>query len=83
MEKRDLDLISRHQDLDPELKRLYQEHLEFEEQLEVFNKRVYLSPTEELERKTLQKKKLKGRDLIERILVKLRHKERESVNQGP
>ncbi|MBI4963587.1 MAG: DUF465 domain-containing protein [Desulfomonile tiedjei] len=76
MEKRDLDLITRHEDQDPELKRLWQEHLEFEEQLEVFNKRVYLSPTEELERKTLQKKKLKGRDQIERILVRLRQDEK-------
>lgn len=75
MEQRDLDLIAQHRERDPELNRLWQEHLEFEEQLDVFNKRVYLSPTEELERKTLQKKKLKGRDQIERILVRLRHQE--------
>jgi uncharacterized protein len=75
MEKRDLDLIAVWQDKDPELNRLWQEHLEFEEQLESFNKRVYLSPTEDLERKTLQKKKLKGRDQIERILAKLRQRE--------
>lgn len=72
MEQRDLDLIAEWQEKDPELKRLWQEHVEFEEQLEVFNKRVYLSPAEEMERKTLQKKKLKGRDQIEKILVKLR-----------
>jgi uncharacterized protein len=72
MEQRDLDLITKHREQDAELNRLWQEHLEFEEQLEVFNKRVYLSPTEEMERKTLQKKKLKGRDQIERILVRLR-----------
>ncbi len=75
MEKRDLDLIAAWQDKDPELNRLWQEHLEFEEQLETFNKRVYLSPTEEMERKTLQKKKLKGRDQLERILDKLRQRE--------
>ena len=75
MEKKDLDLIAVWQGKDPELNRLWQEHLEFEEQLESFNKRVYLSPTEEMERKTLQKKKLKGRDQIERILVKLRQRE--------
>lgn len=77
MEQRDLELIEKHRKMDAELNRLWQEHLEFEEQLDVFNKRVYLSPTEELERKTLQKKKLKGRDQIERILVRLRHQERE------
>ena len=72
MEQRDLDLIEEWKEKDPELKKLWQEHLEFEEQLEVFNKRIYLSPGEQLERKTLQKKKLKGRDQIERILIKLR-----------
>ncbi len=72
MEQRDLDLIDAWKEKDPELKRLWQEHLEFEDQLDVFNKRIYLSPSEELERKTLQKKKLKGRDQIERILAKLR-----------
>jgi uncharacterized protein len=73
MEQRDLDLIEEWKGQDPELKRLWQEHLEFEEQLAFFNKRVYLSPTEELERKTIQKKKLKGRDQIERILAGLRN----------
>ncbi|MGO9569949.1 MAG: DUF465 domain-containing protein [Desulfomonilaceae bacterium] len=75
MEKRDLDLIAVWQAKDPELNKLWQEHLEFEEQLASFNKRVYLSPTEEVERKTLQKKKLKGRDQIERILAKIRQQE--------
>jgi len=72
MERRDLELIERWKERDPELNRLWTEHLEFEELLQSFNKRLYLSPTEELERKTLQKKKLKGRDQIERILIKLR-----------
>ncbi len=75
MEQRDLDLIAKWKDREPELKTLWEEHLEFEEQLECFNKRPYLSPTEEMERKMLQKKKLKGRDRIERILVKLRKSE--------
>jgi uncharacterized protein YdcH (DUF465 family) len=72
MEKRDLDLIAEWKDKDPELRKLWQEHIEFEEQLEFFNKRVYLSATEELERKTIQKKKLRGRDDIERILTRIR-----------
>lgn len=72
MEQRDLDLIEKWKDKDPELNKLWQEHLEFEEHLDAFNKRVYLSPTEELERKTIQKKKLRGRDQIERILIRLR-----------
>lgn len=72
MEKSDLDLIEAWKDRVPELKKLWEEHLEFEEQLEQFNSRVYLSTAEEVERKTLQKKKLKGRDSIERILRRIR-----------
>jgi len=72
MEQEDLDLITEWKERDPELKRLWQEHLEFEEQLEAFNRRVYLSASEQTERKIIQKKKLKGRDLIERILLRLR-----------
>jgi len=72
MEQEDLDLITEWKERDLELKRLWQEHLEFEEQLEAFNRRVYLSASEQTERKIIQKKKLKGRDLIERILLRLR-----------
>jgi uncharacterized protein YdcH (DUF465 family) len=72
MEKSDLELIEAWKERVPELKKLWEEHLEFEEQLERFNSRVYLSTAEEVERKTLQKKKLKGRDSIERILRKIR-----------
>lgn len=72
MEQRDLDLITEWKEKDPELKKLWSEHLEYEEQLDAFNKRVYLSAAEQIERRTLQKKKLKGRDLIERILSKIR-----------
>jgi len=72
MEQKDLDLITKWKEREPELKTLWEEHLEFEEQLESFNRRPYLSPTEEIERKTIQKKKLKGRDQIERILTRLR-----------
>lgn len=72
MERRDLELINIWKEKDGELSKLWQDHLEYEEQLEVFNKRLYLSHSEELERKTLQKKKLRGRDQIEKILSKYR-----------
>lgn len=75
MERADLELIERWKDKEPELQRLWEEHLAFEDQLEAFNKRVYLSPEEQMDRKTIQKKKLKGRDQIERILIELRRKE--------
>ncbi len=78
MEQRDLVLIEQWKGRHPELKRLWDEHLEFEEQLDRFNKRLYLSTSEEMERKTIQKKKLKGKTQIEMILRQLRQQHPES-----
>ncbi|MEW6350981.1 MAG: DUF465 domain-containing protein [Thermodesulfobacteriota bacterium] len=75
MEKWDLELIDKWKDKDAQLSRLWQEHLEFEEQLDAFSKRLYLSTAEEMEKKTIQKKKLQGRTEIERILIRLRKSE--------
>ncbi len=72
MEKRDLDLIQKYVSTDPELKRFWDEHEGFERRLEEFNRRLYLTPEEELERKRIQKLKLAGRDQIEKILSKYR-----------
>lgn len=75
MEERDLELIRRVIDLEPELKQRLAEHEEFERKLEEFNRRPYLTSEETLERKRLQKLKLAGRDRIEQILAKYREKE--------
>lgn len=75
MERRDLDLIEQHLNKDEKLTMLYKEHLDFERALEKYNSKPYLTPQEEMERKTLQKKKLHGRDLIESILNGYRKKE--------
>ncbi|MGB9698310.1 MAG: DUF465 domain-containing protein [Thermodesulfobacteriota bacterium] len=72
MEKRDLELIQKYINVDPELKRYMQEHEEFEKKLEEMNRRIYLTPEEEVERKKIQKLKLAGRDRIEAILAKYR-----------
>ncbi len=72
MEKRDLELIQKYIEVDAELKRYVQEHEEFERRLEEFNRRLYLTPAEEVERKKIQKLKLAGRDRIEAILAKYR-----------
>jgi uncharacterized protein YdcH (DUF465 family) len=78
MEERDLELIRRYSNKDKALSELYQEHLDLERELESFNNRAYLSPTEEMERKTIQKKKLLGRDRMESILRKYREREKAS-----
>ncbi len=72
MEKRDLELIQKIIPSHPELKRYMEEHEELEKKLEDFNRRLYLTPDEEIERKRLQKQKLAGRDRIEAILAKYR-----------
>lgn len=75
MEERDLELIRRIIDREPELQQRLAEHEEFERRLEEFNRRPYLTSDETLERKRLQKLKLAGRDRIEQILAKYREKE--------
>jgi len=72
MEKRDYELIQKYISTDAELKKRMEEHEEFERKLQEFNRRIYLSPAEELEKKRLQKLKLAGRDRIEAILSKYR-----------
>ncbi|HPS94593.1 MAG: DUF465 domain-containing protein [Syntrophaceae bacterium] len=73
MEDTDLQLIRKLIPKDKELKRLWDEHLEYEEKLDQFNKRRYLSTEEEIRRKELQKLKLQGKDLIEEILRRYRN----------
>lgn len=52
-----------------EAERLRQEHQELKSRLNELNARVYLSPSEELERKTLQKLKLATKDRIAALTV--------------
>ena len=75
MEQGDLKLIEKYSVNDNVLNGLYQEHLDFERELEKYNSKPYLTPAEELERKNLQKKKLIGRDRIEQILREYRKKD--------
>ena len=76
MEKRDEDLVTRllAEPGSDELRKLMGEHRGYETRLDEFNKRVYLSDQEQVERKRLQKLKLAGRDRIEQILAEHRKK---------
>ena len=58
---------------------MWNEHREYERQLEDFNRRPYLTAAETIERKRLQKLKLAGRDRIEQILAQHRQKENMSM----
>ena len=47
---------------DDSFRRLYEEHLKYERQLKTFEKAHYLTPEQEMQRKTVQKLKLSGKD---------------------
>ncbi len=72
MEKKDEELIQSLLSFDAELKQYYEEHLALEQRLSEFNRRLYLTPEQELEKKQLQKRKLSGKDQIMKILDKHR-----------
>ncbi len=72
MEERDVELIEKLIKDDEELKRYVDEHIEFEKKLDNFGRKPYLTPDEEIERKKIQKLKLAGRDMVEKILSKYR-----------
>jgi hypothetical protein len=72
MENRDLELIQKYISSDAELKQRMEDHDEYERKLAEWNRRLYLTPEEEVEKKRIQKLKLAGRDRIEAILAKYR-----------
>jgi len=72
MEKKDEELIGTLLEREPELRRYYEEHVDLEQRLEVFQQKLYLTPEEELEKKRLEKLKLAGKDKIMEILSRYR-----------
>ena len=55
-----------------EFQKLYEEHLKYERQLEELDKVHYLTPGQELQRKTIQKLKLSGKDQMSRMVRQAR-----------
>ncbi len=72
MERADEMLIERYIQQDGDLKQHVEDHRKLEAALEDFNKRIYLTPQEEVEKKKLQKLKLASKDRIYAILAKYR-----------
>ena len=72
MEKTEELLIAKYIQQDDELRKSVEEHRNFESALEDFNKRLYLTPAEEMEKKKMQKMKLLSKDKIYQILAKYR-----------
>ena len=75
MDQRDLELIAKYGEADPELKSLYEEHVAFEKILEKMEGKPFLTPSEETELKEIKKKKLAGKTRIETLLMKYRKAE--------
>lgn len=73
MEEAEEILIKRYIDRDEELKRYVEDHEKIEADLESYNRRIYLTPEEELDKKNLQKRKLLGKEKIFQILAKYRN----------
>ena len=76
MEMEEKVLIEHLKQTNPEFRRLMEEHLQYERQLEEFNKFRYLSSEQEVEKKRVQKMKLHGKDRMAEILKE--HKARHS-----
>jgi len=76
MEQRDIELIQEHMTDNDSLKNLYEEHVDLERKLEKYNNKPALTPSEEMDRKNIQKLKLRGRDRIEVILEAYRRGDR-------
>ena len=61
---------------DTELRFFVEEHRKLDDKIKSLDQRRFLTPVEEMQRKTLQKKKLAGKDRIENILFKYKRNER-------
>ena len=72
MAENDMDLIQRLSEENPRFRKLHEQHLLFEKQLQDLDERNYLTPEEDLERKKIQKLKLAGKDEMETILREFR-----------
>jgi uncharacterized protein YdcH (DUF465 family) len=68
METDENTLIEHLKQTNPEFRQLTEEHLRYERQLEEFNKLRYLTGEQELEKKRVQKIKLRGKDRMVEIL---------------
>ena len=62
MLEKDQDLIQHLSEENPRFRKLHEEHLLFEKQLQEYDDKSYLSDEEDIERKKIQKLKLAGKD---------------------
>lgn len=68
MEKKDLEMITKLGEDNPEIKILWEEHQLYEKQLDKLEKKAYHSPEEIRVIKDLKKKKLSGKTKLQKLL---------------
>lgn len=67
------DIVIKLRNENEEFKKLEGEHRKLEEFLDEMNKKKYLSPDEEMNKKTMQKQKLQYKDRMAQILREFSH----------
>ena len=72
MDPRDVRTLESLSPRNPEVARLLEQHLTYEEQLSALQRRRWLSPPEQEEQKRLKRLKLAGRDRLAAILAERR-----------
>jgi len=72
MEAKDIELVKIHLGNNPDLKRLWEEHLDFERKLEDLERHQPQTDELHFEIERIKKLKLKGKDQIARILTQFR-----------
>ncbi len=68
MEKDENALIEHLKAENPEFRQLMEEHLQYEQQLAALNQLRYLTSDQEIEKKRIQKLKLRGKDRMAEML---------------
>ncbi len=64
----DPELLQKLNSENPEFQELHNQHLSLKSRVEDLNKMSFLSPEQELEKKKIQKQKLKGKDRMAQII---------------
>lgn len=72
MEAKEEALIRSLIDVDPELRKHHEEHVELKQRLDTLRQKAYLTEEEEIEQKLIQKRKLASKDRMMEILVRHR-----------
>ena len=61
-------LLAKIQNENDEFKKLYEEHTQLKHRVEALNQMKFLSPEQEVEKKTIQKHKLRNKDRMTEII---------------